>query len=494
MERYEFLGEVTEQLQRMPTQWKDIWIMRQAKLLPESAQQDFLMSLRGEKLVAYMPTLPEISAFCEQVQKGEIYVEYETHYYEFDSEGNYMDDWKSWHNDPLNAFDFLEKVFHGCHDLLKLEEYGLAARVLEKVCRLKFPVKEAEESEDCEEDPTFTILNAVNEDMLSMSAREIGYDWCVSLLVQHRDDKSAEFAGKIADILESELCREIQPSDFLEYISEELLEVMDGILEERIRKCNARLEKVQGKESHFWREKYMQEKKKARCQHLQLDIRKNCRKENRKPEPFVLGKAWTEIRDLLKALSYEPYIDDQFEIEEVWEICKELTENHTFEGESWSLRKRILEDLVRNDYYDYYGCGDPLGDLAKKLYITDEETREFAEILNQYGKARAAADLYRKLGEREKYVAYLETHLGKGCREYLELIECYQESGNESGTREAAEQGLKKCTDDLTDLFIFLLLDAREQEDEDRYKKLYASAKRRRRANIVRVDKALEAD
>ena len=40
-----------------------------------------------------MPSQGEIQELCEKVEHGDIYLEYETHYYEFDDDGRYMDDW-----------------------------------------------------------------------------------------------------------------------------------------------------------------------------------------------------------------------------------------------------------------------------------------------------------------------------------------------------------------------------------------------------------------
>lgn len=61
----------------------------------------------------YMPDLKEIEEFCGKVESGEIYLEYETHYYEFDDDGRYIDDWKSWHNDPFHAMSFLDRILRG---------------------------------------------------------------------------------------------------------------------------------------------------------------------------------------------------------------------------------------------------------------------------------------------------------------------------------------------------------------------------------------------
>lgn len=51
-----------------------------------------------------------------------------------------MDDWEVYHNDPHHAFSFLDRVFDGCHDLMRLEEYELAGKIVDKVCCLEFQV------------------------------------------------------------------------------------------------------------------------------------------------------------------------------------------------------------------------------------------------------------------------------------------------------------------------------------------------------------------
>lgn len=89
-----FLKQIHEQLKRMTEAEKDAWILTQAKLIPADKQDDFVLSLTGKKAVFNMPSEKEIAEFCRKAETGEIYFEYETHYYEFDDDGRYMDDWK----------------------------------------------------------------------------------------------------------------------------------------------------------------------------------------------------------------------------------------------------------------------------------------------------------------------------------------------------------------------------------------------------------------
>lgn len=495
MEKSIFIEDIIKLLQEMPIEKKDEWILMKAKLVSESEQKDFIMSLTEEKKITYMPTETEIEEFCEKVNNGDVYVEYETHYYEFNSEGRYVDDWEVHHNDPQNAFSFLDRIFRGCHDLMRLGEYKLAGNILDKVCQLEFQVVEAEDSEDFEDDSPFTIADAVKENLLTMNTREIGYDWIEALLLGEEDNENLEFAKKLVGILELELCKGVNLSDYAGIISERLLEFIEQILEDEVRKIHAALKNISG-EKRQWREAYAFEKKKARNQHLLLDLQKKCRNRNNILEKSmtasVLQASWKQISELLQILRYERYIDDQLEIDEVWNICEALIKRDRFEEEDWRLRKRILEDMVSHGYYECYGCYDPIKDLSKKLYITEDEILAFADMLNEHEHyAREAADLYREHGRMEQYVQYLETHLDKSSKEYLELIDCYCNNGNEAGARCVAQQGLENCKDELTDLFIFLLKDAKKYGETEKYKKLYASAKRRKKADIARIDKNL---
>lgn len=103
------------------------------------------------------------------------------------------------------------------------------------------------------------------------------------------------------------------------------------------------------------------------------------------PELRGLEKDWDEIQKNIWSLSREPYIDDQWEIEEVWNITEKLLKSRCFQKESWELRKKILSDIIENDFYDYYGVIDPMMDLFKALCITDEEKLECADMTFSFG-------------------------------------------------------------------------------------------------------------
>lgn len=500
MEKSLFVDQVVEQLYKMSEKEKDEWILKRARLLDESEQQGFMMSLTGEKMITYMPSVSEIDEFCDKVQSGDIYVEYETHYYEFDDDGRYMNDWKVWHNDPQRAFPFLNRVFEGCQDLCVLGEYKTAAEILNKVCKLRFQVMEAEDSEDCCEDSLFTIPMAGQEGLFSLPTREIGDLWIDALLsaeneqILFSEEKTDYlcFADQLLGVFTSKLCEKLFPSDFKFEMSEELLEALENALKEKLAKTEAYLANVSDERGN-WHIKYDTENKISRLKALILNIQMKCKKnkneEAEQKNATVLKGSWKQICELLEALRYERYIDDQWEIEEIGNICEALVRRDRFGEEDWKLRKKVLEDIVGHDYYNDYGCYDAMSALAGKLCISEQEYLEYADILNQYrGYEKEAAELYKKYGNIKKYVLYLESHLEKSSEEYVELARYYDSIGNDEEARTIAEQGLEKCKDDLTELFVYLLQDAKKYGDEVRYKKYYASAKRRKRVEIGRIN------
>lgn len=160
------------------------------------------------------------------------------------------------------------------------------------------------------------------------------------------------------------------------------------------------------------------------------------------------------------------------------------------------LREKVLADLVSNRFYEEIGCREMMWELSERLCVEKEEFLAFADLLNRSDRSeyeRKAAFYYHQYGREDKYISYLEAHLGKQGKIYAALAECYQKQGNIDSARKTARQGLEQCRDELTDLFIWLLIDARRSGDKESYKKLYASAKRRRGADIKRIDKALES-
>lgn len=214
--------------------------------------------------------------------------------------------------------------------------------------------------------------------------------------------------------------------------------------------------------------------------------------EESRPEGPYLEQKWKEIEDLLYDLSREPYIDDQLEIDVIWNICEELIKGGHLQAEPWEIRERIIQKITENEYYDQFGVCDPMMDLIRELPQNREEKLKTAEIMwNGSGfMKKDGAKLFRELGEEGRYIQYLETHLGDEPERYMEVIHFYEKS-DPGKAEQIAELAREKCRrtyrTDLTEVYVFLVNRAYEAGDTDRLCSLFDSARRRRAVDNGRL-------
>lgn len=214
-------------------------------------------------------------------------------------------------------------------------------------------------------------------------------------------------------------------------------------------------------------------------------------KERQSPPSTFLQNAWQDIQRNIAYLSYEPYIDDQVQIEMIWETCDEIVNSKILSKESWDTRQSVLLDIIKNDYYDYYGCYDPMHDLLPALLFTQDEMLWAAQEMYD-GEGSVIMDgarLFMKCGQPNKYYDLIETRLGRNKEPYLELINYYKDSDEQKATS-IANIGLKKCQEDQTDIMLYLLKVARNHGDEQTFSRLMRSAKQRRLVNDRKVEAA----
>ena len=217
--------------------------------------------------------------------------------------------------------------------------------------------------------------------------------------------------------------------------------------------------------------------------------------EESRPEGSYLEQKWKEIEDCLYDLSLEPYIDDQLEIDVIWNICEELIKGGHLQAEEWEVREEIIQKITDNEYFDQYGVCDPMMDLIRELPQDREEKLKTAEIMwNGPGfMKKDGAKLFRELGEEGRYIQYLETHLGDEPEQYMKVIRFYEKS-NPGKAEEIAELAKEKCRrtyrTDLTEIYEFLIRRAYEAGDIDRLCSLFDSARRRRAVDSGRLKEA----
>lgn len=498
-----FIQQVVAQLKKMSEKEKDKWILSQAKLLDPAKQSDFLLSLSGKKQLMDLPSLEKIEDFCKKVEHGEIYMEYETHYCEFDDDGRYMDDWKVWHNDPFKAISFVNKVLSGCHDLLLLEDYQTAAILLERIAHLSFKCIESEESEDSmeDEDERFTLSDAASEGMLSFDLYCIGKDWITALIRLYNSLDSSELAEKLIEIFKHPVGWQLTPSLFLhEKLPEDLFIQMIALLKKEISSDELVLEKLEEKKDtdqyYYFHTRYQIMQDLKRKKEIFLNIQYQCittfPERSQKP-PLNLEDSWKAVKELFDSSDNYSFKTAAWQLDEIKRIVEALLKRKNLLLENWEVRKKVLSDILEHKYYCSFNCNELMSALEEKLYMHPDEELTFADLLNEYESYKErAAYLYHQCGQDEPYMAYLRSNLGSKSKAYVDLMHCCHNYHLIDEARNVAEQGLKNCKkDDLTELFIYLLIDARKNNAMDKFKSLYASAKRRKMVDIKRIEQAL---
>ena len=206
------------------------------------------------------------------------------------------------------------------------------------------------------------------------------------------------------------------------------------------------------------------------------------------PEKTYLEKGWEEIGQEIYALSLEPYIDDQFEIDVIWDKIEEMIKSGKLHSESWDVRWPILKDIVDNDFYDYYGVHDPMDDLIPALLLTDSEKKQLADYLWETPKRslELADQLYQEIGETDRHLQYAEQRLKDKVGPYLDLIHYFADK-DEAKALKIAEQGRVKCRSDLDEIYIYMINCAKKYNHVEEIKRLLRSAKSRRGANFGHI-------
>ena len=86
----------------------------------------------------------------------------------------------------------------------------------------------------------------------------------------------------------------------------------------------------------------------------------------------------------------------------------------------------------------------------------------------------------------EHCARYYEGYQGKEAEPYEILIEYYKDADREKAVC-IAESAIQRCKIDQTSFFLFLLQDAKDNGDEQRFKKLMQSARRRKAVNMEKI-------
>jgi len=120
------------------------------------------------------------------------------------------------------------------------------------------------------------------------------------------------------------------------------------------------------------------------------------------------------------------------------------------------------------------GLDDMLYEVAYAACYDDDDLRGLAgafEAMADDWKVRHARNIYRRVGDRDKYLELRSGHMEYGA-DYHDLATFYWESGEKEKALDTAEKGLCKAHGRMDELREFVALRARESGDRDKYMEL----------------------
>jgi hypothetical protein len=134
-------------------------------------------------------------------------------------------------------------------------------------------------------------------------------------------------------------------------------------------------------------------------------------------------------------------------------------------------RRALLDEVFPYIKSDKAGMGDALYAVAHAACYDDEDWRNLAErfeALEREWPIDHARSIYRRLGDREKYLALRLTDLKYG-NDYHDLATFYWESGERDNALQVAQEGLEKGEGAMDHLRAFLSERAKETGNRTAY-------------------------
>lgn len=186
----------------------------------------------------------------------------------------------------------------------------------------------------------------------------------------------------------------------------------------------------------------------------------------RQSEGEAILSIWAELLPDLEDLDAHgggPYdVEDQ-----VGELLYEITKRLTSKMVDETYRREILDAVLPFIESGNSGAGDALDELAYAACYSTAELRYLAESLEAMHddwQTRNARNIYRQIGDHDKYRGLRLKHMKVGA-DFHDLAEFYWETGEKEKSIQIARKGLKKATGRMVELRAFVAERAKESGD-----------------------------
>ncbi|MCP4755620.1 MAG: hypothetical protein GY866_32555 [Proteobacteria bacterium] len=193
----------------------------------------------------------------------------------------------------------------------------------------------------------------------------------------------------------------------------------------------------------------------------------------KRSEGEIVLSLWSELEFDLSEL--DEYGGGDYAVEDnVADLLNQIRKRLDSKKVEPDCRRDILDSVLPYIESGNAGLDDSLDDVAYAACYDDSDLRFLAEAFEEMGgewKVRNARGIYRRLGDRKKYLELRKRHMTLGA-DYHDLATFYWESGEKDKALQVAEKGLKKGEGRMEELRRFVADRAEESGDRETYLKL----------------------
>ncbi len=155
----------------------------------------------------------------------------------------------------------------------------------------------------------------------------------------------------------------------------------------------------------------------------------------------------------------------------VAELLDQIRERLESKEVDADYRRELLDLVLPLIKSGNAGMDDMLDDVAYAACYNDSDLRGLAqafEAMNKEWRTARARDIYRRLGDRDKYLELRAGRMEYGA-DYHDLAAFYWESGEKEKAMQVAEEGLEKAKGRMDELRGFVAARAEETGDREKY-------------------------
>ena len=199
----------------------------------------------------------------------------------------------------------------------------------------------------------------------------------------------------------------------------------------------------------------------------QVSISKSLEKRS---EGEAIMALWSELAPLLEDLDSDGGGDNATE-DLVAELLDQIRERLETKNVDNDHRQEILNLALRFIQSGNAGMDDMIYEVAYAACYDDDDLRELAqafEAMSSEWKVGRARDIYRRVGDRDKYLELRTMRMEYGA-DYHDLATFYWDSGEKEKALQVAEQGLCKAQGRMDELREFVMMRLQEAGDRGKY-------------------------